>query len=265
MRVGSIKAGALAALVALAALAAVSQAEVAQKGTLRVKFDGDLAPKQLPRQGTRPIAVSIGGKITTTDGSDPPQLRRIAIAINRYGRIDRQGLPACRIEQIQPSTTQNALRACRSSKVGEGVFSANVSIPGQAPFPSRGKVIAFNGTEAGRPVIFAHVYGIDPVPTSYTLPLAIGHAKGTFATTLTGSLPRVTGKAGFVTGIQLTLHRNYRYRGRDHSYLSAGCPAPAGFPGAVFPLARASFSFAGGKTVGSALNRSCKASRSGGG
>lgn len=249
---------AAAAAIAAAAFSSAAPAEVAQKGSLRVKFDGRLAPTRLPRVGTRPVAVSIAGRITTTDGSEPPQLRQIEIGINRHGAIDFDGLPACRLEEIQPATTENALAACRAAKVGEGSFSANVAIPGQAPFPSRGKLIAFNGREAGRPVIFAHVYGTDPVPTSFTLPFAIRRTRGTFATTLSAALPEVTGKAGFVTGIQLTLQRTFRKGGRRHSYLSAGCPAPAGFPGAVFPLARASFGFAGGKTLGETLVRSCK-------
>ena len=46
------------------------------------------------------------------------------------------GLPVCRVDQIQPSTTDGALAACRRSLVGEGHFSANVKLPEQSPFPS---------------------------------------------------------------------------------------------------------------------------------
>ena len=34
-----------------------------------------------------------------------------------------------------------------------------------------GKTIAFYGTYKGKPTVFAHVYGTEPVPTSFTLPL----------------------------------------------------------------------------------------------
>ena len=257
MRSRQVKAAVCAAAIALCAFAVSSPAETAQKGNLRVSFNGRLSPKRLPRQGTSPVTVSIGGRLHTTDGSEPPQLRRIEIAINRHGKLDYRGLPACRLEEIQPSTNQEALAACRQAKVGEGRFYASVAIPGQAPFPARGKLIAFNGTEHGRPVIFAHVYGDDPVPTSYTLPLVIGKTKGTFATTLSATLPGVTGKAGFITGIELNLHRDFRYRGQRRSYLSAGCPAPAGLSAAPFELARASFSFAG-RELSSVLRRSCR-------
>jgi hypothetical protein len=73
------------------------------------------------------------------------------------------------------------------------------------------------------------------------------------------SLPRATGNWGYVTGLKMNLRRSFRYRGKQRSYLSAGCPAPAGFPGAAFPLARTSFAFAGGMKLVSVLNRSCKA------
>jgi hypothetical protein len=247
-----------AALVLLGA-AVVARAETVRKGTLQVAFAGGLSPNSLPRDGAAPISVSVGGHVSTTDGSSPPQLRRITIEINRNGQLDHRGLPACQLDQIQPSSNQGALASCRRSLVGEGSFSAEVKLPQQAPFPSEGKVLAFNGTDHGRPVIFAHVYGTEPVPTSYTLTMQIKPTPGTFGTKLTISLPEVTSDVGFVTGIEMTLKRSFTYRGERHSYLSAGCPAPKGFPGAVFPLARISFAFAGRAPVGTTLTRNCKA------
>jgi hypothetical protein len=249
--------GLLSALLLLAG-AAAAQGETVQKGHLRVAFSGRFAPHALPRQGAAPISVAIGGRITTTDGKSPPQLRRITIAINRSGRLDATGLPICRRDEIQPSTNQGALEACRGSLVGAGDFSANVELPQQAPFPADGKVLAFAGREDGRPVILAHVYGTDPIPTSYTLPFQIRSSGGTYGTVLTVSLPQVTSDWGFVTGIELRLNRRFTFAGRRRSFISAGCPAPAGFPGAVFPLARASFAFAGRPPLISVLNRNCQ-------
>jgi hypothetical protein len=241
------------------ALAVVTQAEVVQQGHLRVSFEGRLSPTTLPRSGAAPVSVSVGGKITTTDGASPPQLRRIAIAINRVGHLNRAGLPVCRLEQIQPSTTTGALEACPDSLVGKGRFSADVLLPDQAPFPSDGEIFAFNGTFRGRPAILAHVYGTEPAPTSYTLPFRIGRGKGTFGTMLSVSLPNVTSEWGHVTGLSLTLGRRFTYRGQSRSYLTADCPAPAGFPGASFPFARASFGFSRGLTLDSTLVRNCRA------
>jgi hypothetical protein len=274
-----------------------------QKGPIRVAVTGGLAPTRLPRTGAAPISVTIGGEVSTTDPASPPQLRKVSFAFNRAGRLNTRGLPRCALSDIDPSSTSQALAACRDALVGEGRFAAAVRLPEQSPFPSAGKVLAFNGilgchafssvtgrawssrsrTQGGRrgertlvrdpkpadrgrrdapcharPVVFAHIYGTKPVPTSIVLPLAVRHAKGRFATLLEASLADLTGEWGYVRSIDLRLGRTYRWRGRRHSFLSAACPAPKGFPGAVFPLARAGFGFLGGKTLTATVTRSCK-------
>jgi hypothetical protein len=118
-------------------------------------------------------------------------------------------------------------------------------------------MFAFNGTYKGKPAILAHVYGTDPVPTSFTLPFVISHSKGTFATVLTASLPADASNS--VTGIELELQRRFKANGRARSYASASCPALKGFPSATFSFARASYRFVGGKRASSTLTRVCKA------
>lgn len=236
-----------------------SASVVEQRRGVRVSFDGKLTPHVLPRHGTAPVGIVVDARISATGGEDPPQLRRITIAINRNGHFTSKGLPACRVDQIQPSTTANALAACRASLVGEGRFSANVKLPQQSPFPSSGKVLAFNGKVNGRAAILAHIYGTDPAPTSTVLPFLLRGRHGTYGTTLEASLPQATGSWGYVTGLRMSLRRSFRYRGRARSFLSAGCPAPAGFPSAAFPLARTSFAFAGKLTLAAVLTRTCKA------
>jgi hypothetical protein len=249
----------LAAALALMAWAPPAGAELVQKGSVRVALSGTLSPTRLPRHGTAPIEVSIGGHISSTGSAGPPQLKTVSFAFNKAGRLDLGGLPRCRLGHIDPSTTEEAMLACGPSLVGEGHFSANVRFPEQSPFPSEGKVLAFNGVLRGKSVIFAHIYGIKPVPTSYVLPLEIAKAKGTFSTVMHASLPQATGEWGYVTGLNLKLGRTYSVHGKRRSFLSAGCPAPKGFPGALFPLLRSSFAFAGGKTLTATLTRSCKA------
>jgi len=246
-------AGALCAL----ALIPQAQAELVQKDGVRVAVSGGLSPTRLPRTGTAPITVTIGGQISPTTKGALPQLQKVSFAFNRGGKLDLSG-PKCRIGRIDPSTTQEALLACRPALVGEGHFSADVRFPEQSPFPSEGKVLAFNGVLRGKPVVFAHIYGTEPVPTSAILPLEVHHVKGTFSTRLDASLPQATGKWGFVTGLSLKLGRTFSSHGRTHSFLSAGCPAPKGFPGALFPLVRTSFTFAGASPLTTTLDRSCK-------
>ena len=253
------RSGTAASASSSAASDGASASVVVQRRGVRVSFDGKLTPRALPRHGKGPVGIVVDAKIAATGGGDPPQLRRISIAINRNGQFSPQGLPVCRLGRIQPSTTEGALAACGSSLVGEGQFSANVKLPQQSPFPSAGKVLAFNGRVHGKPAILAHIYGTQPAPTSTVLPFLLRNGHGTYGTTLEASLPQATGSWGYVTGLRMNLRRRFTYRGKSHSYLSAGCPAPAGFRAAAFPLARTSFAFAGNLTLVSVLNQTCKA------
>jgi DNA-binding beta-propeller fold protein YncE len=232
-----------------------SASEVSQSGGVRVSFQGSLAPRTLPRHGSRPVVASVGARVVPLGGKAPPQLRAIEIAINRNGRFAPASVPRCRIEQIQPATTSAALAACRPALVGEGRFSARVLLPGQAPFPSSGKVYAFNGRWHGHPAILAHVYGTEPLPVSYTIPFELLPQRGTYGTLLRAQLPGSTGDSGYVTGLSLTFGRGPKARG----YVTAGCPSPAGLSLASFPFAHVDFAFAGGRHVSSVLVRTCKA------
>lgn len=249
--------GATAALVG--SFCAPTAAETIAKGPAQVAVSASLAPKVLPRRGAAPVSVTLEGRISATHKGPLPQLRKIGFAINSYGHLDLAGLPVCRVGHIQPSSNQEALEACGDTLVGTGDFAANVKLPEQSPFPSRGKMLAFNGRLRGKPAIFAHVYGTQPAAISYTLPFQVTHTKGTYGLLLEANLPRVAGEWGNITRVAMTLGRTYRSHGKAHSYLTAGCPAPAGFPGATFPLTKTAFQFAGGLTLGTTLSRSCEA------
>jgi hypothetical protein len=248
---GKTKLIAVGAVALTAAFTTLAQGEVSQKQGVKVTVSGSLSPKALPRKGTAPVSVAVDGQITATGGAKVlPQLQHLEIAINQAGKLDLRSVPHCRINHINPSTNSEALAACRSSLVGEGTFSANVVLPEQSPFPSKGKLLAFNGTIGRQPALFAHIYGTKPVPTSYVFAFRVKKSKGTFGTILATDFPKATGEWGYVTGISLKL---------DKRFLTAGCPAPKGFSKASFPLARTDFVFAGGLSMKNTLTRTCQA------
>jgi hypothetical protein len=250
----------LAVLVAASALTASSApAETSQGTNVQVTFQGKLSPHALPRSAEAPVRVAVGATIAPiSELIQPPPLRQISIEINRHGHLRTAGLPLCDYHEIQPSTTQRALRACRPSLVGRGSFSSNVLQAAEAPFPSEGELYAFNGTYRGRPAILAHIYGSTPIPISYTIPFTISKAKGTYGTKLSAPMPRLSSEWGYITGLSLNLGRNYTYKGKRRSYLSGSCPTPDGVAVAPFDFARATFSF-GAEQVSSVLTRSCRA------
>jgi hypothetical protein len=247
------------ALIAILAIAVLAQAETTQNGNLRVTVSGKLAPKKLPRTGVAPISVSVGGQIATTDETLPPTLKTIRIELNRHGRLDYEGLPTCNYGRIQPGSSSHALAGCRSSLVGEGTFSADITLSGQEPYPTQGKLLVFNSTKGGRPVLYGHIYAPHPFATSFVIIFKVSRLKkGTFGIALNAPLPKAMKSWGRLTGLSMTLDRRFNYKGQSHSYISSGCPAPKGFSATPFPLARTSFAFDGGKELSSVLTGECK-------
>jgi hypothetical protein len=259
MRARARQIGILAIVASILSLTvSLAQAELTARGDLFVRFSGGIAPGALPRDTRAPISVSIAGTVRTLTGEQPPALRRISIAINRGGRLDARGLPVCRQSQIEPSSTAEALARCGPALVGSGSYAADVAFPEQSAFPSQGRILAFNAVIDGRRAILAHVYGERPAPTTRIIVFHIRERSGTFGTILTGSLPANVNRWGYLKRISLSLHRNFTYRGQRRSYLSAACDAPTGFPGATFPFAHASMTFADDRTLSSTLTRSCR-------
>jgi len=79
-------------------------------------------------------------------------------------------------------------------------------LSGQAPYPTTGKLLLFNGRSAGKPVLFGHIYASKPFATSFVITFKIaerGH--GTLGTVLSASLPEALGNWGYVTGIEMKL------------------------------------------------------------
>lgn len=239
-------------------VAAIARAELIERGDLFVKFQGGISPTALPRHTNAPITVSVDGTIKTLSGERPPALRFIAIAINKGGRIDTKGLPTCRRSQIEPATSRQALEACRQALVGEGRYLGALALPEQSSFPLQGRILAFNTVIDGQRAILAHVYGSDPIPNSRILVFHIHKSTGTFGTVLTAALPARLNRYGYLKRISLDLRRNFVYRGRPHSYLSAACAAPAGTTIGIFPFVRVSMTFSDGRKLASTLTRTCR-------
>lgn len=248
---------AAALLIALGA-ATMAQAEVEQQGSVIVNFDGGILPRALPRTGVAPVAVTVDSNFKSTDGTDPPpQLRTIAIGINHAGKIYDRGLPTCRVRKVQPATISAAKRLCRGAIVGRGHVQVRIHLANQPPFTFTGPMLVFHAKRSGgHRRLLAQVYGRKP-PSAFVLNFKIVEKKGTFGTVIKTALPKPARSWAYVTHFDMRLRRIYTYEGQEHSYVSAGCAAPAGFPGAVYPFARANFGFAGGTHVVTTLVRDC--------
>jgi hypothetical protein len=248
----------LAALLLLLCVGIPARAELTQEGNLIVSFDGGIAPKFLPRTKPVPVAVRVAGDIRATKGTALPQLRTISVAINRSGRLYDKGIPTCRVKSIQPATEGNARQVCGDSIIGTGHVTLIVRIPSQAPFSVSARLLAFNGpTRDGHKLILAQVYADDP-PGAFVLTFTVKRRDSLFGTAMSTTLPPAATGWAYLTHFDMTLDRQYRYRGKRRSYISASCAAPPGFPGALFPFAKATYGFDDGKKLTTTVLRSCR-------
>jgi hypothetical protein len=242
-------------------LTSAADAELTQHGDLFVSFNGGISPTALPRHTLAPISLTVSGKVRTPPGTQPPPLRQIEISINSNGHLDTTGLPICHAPQIEATTSAQALALCRDALVGSGTYVAQASFAEKETFPAQGRILAFNGLSEGRQVILAQIYGTNPVSGTSVITFYIHHLHGAYGLQLIDNLPASLNHYGYIKSISLTLHRTYTYRGARRSYLSAACPAPAGFSAALFPFAHASMRFEGSVTLASTIVRSCRVRR----
>jgi hypothetical protein len=236
----------------------LAHAAVIQEDNLRITILSQIQPYKLPRQGTAPIAVFVAGHLSTPNGEIPAQLQRLSVKVNRHGLLQSKGLPVCPIAKLQPASTERALANCGDAVLGSGQFWAHIVLPDQGAYPSRGRLLIFNGKRKGKPVLLTHIFTSNPFFSSFVLIFSIkriGH--GTYGTELSASLPEALGSWGYVDRIKLTLKRKYTYKGQHLSYFNSGCPAPKGTPRVVFPLARASFDFAAGVNLAAKVEKAC--------
>ncbi|HWA53980.1 MAG TPA: hypothetical protein VG816_07395 [Solirubrobacterales bacterium] len=240
-------------------LGVASARQFVQKGNLRVAFEARLLPHSLPRERAAPVKVQLSGAIRTTDGTTPPPLREISIAMNRAGVVSVAGLPSCRPSELQQTSTEAALALCRRALVGSGHFAANVDFPGTPIFPARGRVLVFNSSTKKGPGLTLHLYGASPVRAAFVLPFKITREhKGKFGTVFSTRIPELASDRGYVTDIELEIGRQYSYKGHKRSFISASCAAPAGFVEVPYELARATFSFSGGQRLVTHLPGACR-------
>jgi hypothetical protein len=251
--------GALVVAVLVVAFAAsIAGGERTQDGHLIVSLDGGLAPLTLPRDHPAPVAVRLAGGLQTTDGTLLPRVTRVELSLPGQGVLDTHGLAVCPVQRLRAATTSGALEACRAALVGRGRLEAQVHVPNQPAFAVHANLLAFNGRVRGKRAVIFHGFAANP-PTVVVLPFLLRLETGRVRTRLVADLPPELGPWPHFAHFEVRLFRRFDYRGRERSYLSASCPIPKQFTAGFFSFAKASFTLAGGRRVGTSITRSCRA------
>lgn len=222
-----IRVAAIAAALALvAAASALAKPEVVRVGNLVLRDNGGIVPTTLPRHEQAPVAANINGKISTVDGSHPPALTSVVADFDRSIEVNAEGLPKCRLDQLQSRDTRTAERACPDAIVGSGEAEVAVSFPEQAPFGAKGPIVLFNGgVHGGATILYIHTYVAVPAPTAVVATVKLSPIdRGHYGMHAIAAVPPIAGGAGSVTKFRLKVDRKFTYRGEKRSYLTASCP-----------------------------------------
>lgn len=216
----------MAGLVLIAAAAALAQPKEFQVGNLFLRDDGGISPARLPKQRPAPIAAHLKDKIGTLDGTHPPALASVVADFDKTIHVNAKGLPACRKGQLEARTTAAAKRACPDAIIGSGEGEVEVAFEEQTPFTAKGPVVLFNGgVHNGTTLLLIHTYVAVPAPTAVVATVELSHInRGHFGLHAVARIPSIAGGAGSVTGFQITIGREFTYKGRKESYLTASCP-----------------------------------------
>lgn len=195
-----------------------------QTGSTVLKFDARVSPRRLSRTAATPAAVTVSGRIFTTDGSVPLSLTKVRVKVDNDVAFETVGLPVCRSRQIQARNNAAAARICRRALLGRGTMRIEVAFPGTAPSTIRGKVLIFNGgIKHGVPELLVHSYMTEPLPAAIVTTVQIRHASKGHGALATATVPTIAGGSGSVTFFKVKVGKKYSFRGKAMSVISASC------------------------------------------
>lgn len=194
-------------------------------GNVVVVTDGGFTPTTLPKDHFAPIKLHGYGKISTSDGQDPPILDKLTIWFDKHGEVETRGLPVCTMGKLQATTPSVARKNCAGAIVGKGFGSALIAFPEQKPFTASSPITLFNGPpKHGNPTVLAHAYLGVPAPTTYIVPVEIQRVNdGRYGFKTEAEIPRIAGGSGIPIYGTLKIGREWNYKGKRLSYANASC------------------------------------------
>lgn len=228
-RRGSVSAGAasvlLVAAVLFASSAGAEKSKTVEMGNLIFTFNGGFTPTKLPKKTLAPITLSASGTIRTKDGTHPPPLKEVIVETDKNGAVNTVGLPKCTAGKLQSRDTATVRRICKGSIIGTGTTEVEIALQEQRPIPVDSDLTVFNGgTKGGVTTFFIHAYITVPTPAAVVTTVKIKRVHhGRYGLESVASIPKIAGGNGSVKSFSLKIGRQYSYKGKRLSVLSAKC------------------------------------------
>jgi hypothetical protein len=212
--------------VAGSALAAGGETPVTVKvGELELTANGGFTPTAISATKQTPIELKASGEVKEADGGHPPAAREIIIEGDKNAEVHVKGIPTCSSGQLQATTTEAALAACKSALIGEGQTTAQVAFTEQKPIDIPSKLLLFNGGERGGKITwFVHAYFSNPISGAIVTTVTISKIhKGPFGTLAIAKVPQIAGGSGAIISFNLNIKKSVKVGGKTINPVSAKC------------------------------------------
>jgi hypothetical protein len=228
MRKQVIRAAVIGTILALAVTASAvgSKPKLVRVGNLFLRDNGGITPTKLPRNKQAPVTAYINGLIGTADGTHPPAIESVVADFDRTIQVHAEGLPSCKLAQLVARGTADVRKACPDAIVGEGKAEVEVAFPEQSLIEAKGPILIFNGgVQNGTTRLFIHTYVNVPAPTAVVATVELSRInRGHYGMHAEAQIPKIAGGAGSVTKYKFTINREFTYKGKQQSFLTASCP-----------------------------------------
>jgi hypothetical protein len=245
------------ALVIAAAAVAVMTAVVSSAAGITVKagiieatFDGKISPTAFPKKEKAPVALSLEGKLKTTDGSHVPAVKTVSLDFDKAGELFTKGLPTCKQGELESTLTAQAKKVCGDALVGTGRVTADIAFPEQPPFGASGPLLIFNASKGNKQALLLHVYAKVPAPTTFVVLVKIKKTGGKYGTNAFIKVPSITSGSGSVTSFKAKIDKKWSVKGQKESLLNTACPT-----GSL--AVHGDFAFADGTKLNGTFTKSC--------
>lgn len=217
----------LGLLIAVGSASAVRKVERVKlrAGDLVIIGHGGFSPETLPRFHNAPIRLHGGGTVSTVSGEIPPILNDLAFEFDRHSAVDTTGLPVCTKGKLVATDVPTARRACGDAIVGKGFGTAIVALPEQKPIPASTGITLFNGPKVnGFDTFLVHAHLDVPAPSTVLFQVVIEKInKGVYGYRADAKIPKIVNGYGHPVSGFIKIGRQWTYKGKRHSYISARC------------------------------------------
>ena len=231
-----------------------------------IAISGEIVPARLPRSRPTPISLHIGFTSEFPSTHAAPNLTRIELEFRRNLVFNAKGLPSCTLHQLL-STYGSPVQSCRRSLVGHGMVVSEVPLPRTTGLTRvEGELRAYYDLYKGQPWVLAQVTS-QAAGLAYVIPFELKAKGRNHETTLEVPPPvmrrlpgiyicdrnspgcygadKFRGIYGRISNFELSLHRSFPYRGEQHSFVSADCPARGNQLAAGFEVVSLRYSMGG--------------------